>query len=178
MSDLAKAERVVREELSKFDWTELDLRGRRKGDARKLAVALRLRRESTRPWNGLMPGCTWAPAPILPFSSNSINERTQTNQIVQKLCSDPVPFRYQRGKLSPHPPHTIPARQKPPAFMNSRLTTGARQCGDKLRCQRGYSPANLAMANREVRLQKKFVAATTSVPRSPRQRGLRLPGTG
>ncbi len=47
-SDLAKAERVVREELSKLDWTELDLRGRRKGDARKLVVALRLRRESTK----------------------------------------------------------------------------------------------------------------------------------
>ena len=43
----AKAERIVREELKFLNWTELDLRGRRKGDARKVRIGARLRREST-----------------------------------------------------------------------------------------------------------------------------------
>jgi REP element-mobilizing transposase RayT len=41
-----KAERIVEEELKRRRWTESDLRERRKGDAEKVKLALRLRRES------------------------------------------------------------------------------------------------------------------------------------
>ena len=43
----AKAERIVVEELAKRRWTEASLAGRRKGDPGKLAVAQRLRKETT-----------------------------------------------------------------------------------------------------------------------------------
>jgi putative transposase len=43
----AKAERVVSEELKKADWSQEQLKQRRKGDPRKLRMALRLRRETT-----------------------------------------------------------------------------------------------------------------------------------
>ena len=41
-----KAERMVQEELKKRRWTQSDLAARRKGDAEKVKIALRLRRES------------------------------------------------------------------------------------------------------------------------------------
>ena len=43
----AKAERIIAEELSRLGWTEGDLAGRRKNDPGKMAVAVRLRRETT-----------------------------------------------------------------------------------------------------------------------------------
>jgi REP element-mobilizing transposase RayT len=43
----AKAERLVREELARLGWTETDLAQRRKGDAGKVRIARRLRRETT-----------------------------------------------------------------------------------------------------------------------------------
>jgi hypothetical protein len=43
----AKAERLLAEELRRVRWTEADLRRHRKGDGRKLKMALRLRRETT-----------------------------------------------------------------------------------------------------------------------------------
>jgi putative transposase len=43
----AKAERVVSEELKKAGWSEEELVQRRKGDGRKLRMAMRLRRETT-----------------------------------------------------------------------------------------------------------------------------------
>ena len=46
-SAFATAERVVRAELAKRKWNEHALAVRRKGDASKLAIALRLRRETT-----------------------------------------------------------------------------------------------------------------------------------
>lgn len=42
-----KAERVIREELERLGWSEADLRERRKGDPAKLAIAQRVRRETT-----------------------------------------------------------------------------------------------------------------------------------
>ena len=41
-----KAERIVREELRRLRWKEKDLQQRAKGDAGKVAIAMRLRRES------------------------------------------------------------------------------------------------------------------------------------
>ncbi len=43
----ARAERIVKEELSRRKWVEKTLAGRRKGDSEKLAIAERLRRETT-----------------------------------------------------------------------------------------------------------------------------------
>ncbi len=43
----AKAERLVREELKRAGWTEKDLGKRSKGDAVKVEIAMRLRRETT-----------------------------------------------------------------------------------------------------------------------------------
>jgi hypothetical protein len=42
-----KAERLVQEELGKLCWTEADLAQQRKGDAGKVRIARRLRRETT-----------------------------------------------------------------------------------------------------------------------------------
>jgi REP element-mobilizing transposase RayT len=48
----AKAERIVTEELARHKWTAQDLASARKGDTTKVAIALRLRRETTMtlPW--------------------------------------------------------------------------------------------------------------------------------
>jgi hypothetical protein len=46
-SAIAKAERLVRAELAKRKWDEASLAARRKGDPGKLAIAQRLRRETT-----------------------------------------------------------------------------------------------------------------------------------
>ena len=43
----AKAERIVAEELKRRKWVEADLAKRRKSDPEKLAIAVRLRRETT-----------------------------------------------------------------------------------------------------------------------------------
>ena len=43
----AKADRIVREELKRRDWSEAELAQRRKGDPAKLELAARLRRETT-----------------------------------------------------------------------------------------------------------------------------------
>ncbi len=43
----AKAERIIREELKRLGWKERNLIVRRKSDAGKLAIAGRLRRETT-----------------------------------------------------------------------------------------------------------------------------------
>jgi hypothetical protein len=43
----AKAERLVREQLQLLRWTEADLAARRKSDPSKLAIAARLRAETT-----------------------------------------------------------------------------------------------------------------------------------
>jgi hypothetical protein len=43
----AKAERIVAEELGRLGWQETDLKARRKSDPDKLALAARLRRETT-----------------------------------------------------------------------------------------------------------------------------------
>jgi len=43
----AKADRIVREELKRRDWSEAELAKRRKGDPAKLELAARLRRETT-----------------------------------------------------------------------------------------------------------------------------------
>ena len=42
-----KANRLVKEELKKSGWREEELVERRKGDAKKLRIALHLRRETT-----------------------------------------------------------------------------------------------------------------------------------
>ena len=46
-SGLDKAQRLVAEELRKLAWSEEELRKRKKGDAKKLAIARRLRQETT-----------------------------------------------------------------------------------------------------------------------------------
>jgi len=46
-SDLAKAERILGEELQRLGWSAGQLEARRKGDPRKVKAALRLRRETT-----------------------------------------------------------------------------------------------------------------------------------
>ena len=46
-ADALHAERLVGEELRRRGWTEADLTRRRKGDAEKVQIAWRLRREST-----------------------------------------------------------------------------------------------------------------------------------
>jgi hypothetical protein len=46
-SELARAERIVRQELSRLAWKEKDLGEQPKGHADKVAIASRLRREST-----------------------------------------------------------------------------------------------------------------------------------
>ena len=43
----AKAERIIAEELQRLGWKEADLKQRNKSDPEKLAVAARLRRETT-----------------------------------------------------------------------------------------------------------------------------------
>jgi hypothetical protein len=43
----AKAERLVREQLQQLGWTEADLAARSKSDLRKLAIAARLRAQTT-----------------------------------------------------------------------------------------------------------------------------------
>ncbi|MDE3066790.1 MAG: hypothetical protein KGJ60_04475 [Verrucomicrobiota bacterium] len=43
----AKAERMAREELARRNWDEETLLARRKGDSAKVAIAQRLRRETT-----------------------------------------------------------------------------------------------------------------------------------
>jgi putative transposase len=45
----AKADRIVGQELRRLGWKQADLAGRRKGDPAKLALATRLRRETTLP---------------------------------------------------------------------------------------------------------------------------------
>jgi hypothetical protein len=45
-SQVENAERVVREELQRRRWTETTLEARRKGDAEKLKIAVRLRHET------------------------------------------------------------------------------------------------------------------------------------
>jgi REP-associated tyrosine transposase len=46
-SDAQKAERIVRVEIGRLGWVEVDLAAQRKGDPRKVAIARRLRRETT-----------------------------------------------------------------------------------------------------------------------------------
>jgi len=46
-SGVARAERIITEELGRLGWTEVQLRERRKSDPAKLALATRLRRETT-----------------------------------------------------------------------------------------------------------------------------------
>jgi hypothetical protein len=46
-SALAKAQRITQEELRILGWSLEDLRSHRKGDARKVLIAARLRRETT-----------------------------------------------------------------------------------------------------------------------------------
>jgi hypothetical protein len=48
-TDQAKCERIVAEELARLGWKESDLGSRRKSDPSKLALATRLRRETTLP---------------------------------------------------------------------------------------------------------------------------------
>jgi hypothetical protein len=43
----AKAERIVSQEFQALGWNSRDLQARRKGDPRKVKIALRLRRETT-----------------------------------------------------------------------------------------------------------------------------------
>jgi len=43
----AKAERILAEELRRLGWSAEDLAGRAKNDPHKLAIAVRLRRETT-----------------------------------------------------------------------------------------------------------------------------------
>jgi hypothetical protein len=45
----AKAERIVAEELGRLGWKEAELAGRRKSDPGKLAIAARLRQQTTLP---------------------------------------------------------------------------------------------------------------------------------
>ena len=49
-SDEAKAERLLREELERRHWRVVDLSRRRKGDLEKVAIARRLRTETTMSW--------------------------------------------------------------------------------------------------------------------------------
>ena len=44
---VAKAERIIAQELARLQWTPQDLAGRQKGDPAKLALAARLRQETT-----------------------------------------------------------------------------------------------------------------------------------
>jgi len=46
-SALAKAQRIVQEELGALGWSGQDLQGRRKSDPQKVRIAARLRRETT-----------------------------------------------------------------------------------------------------------------------------------
>jgi hypothetical protein len=46
-SGVARAERIVGEELKRAAWSVADLEKRRKGDPKKLKIVLRLRDEST-----------------------------------------------------------------------------------------------------------------------------------
>ena len=49
--EMAKAERVLREELERRVWNAAELERRRKGDSQKIQVAQRLRTETTMTWN-------------------------------------------------------------------------------------------------------------------------------
>src|SRR5207237_1187069 len=46
-SDAEKARRIVAAELKRLNWTESELRGSRKGDAKKVRIARRLREKTT-----------------------------------------------------------------------------------------------------------------------------------
>jgi hypothetical protein len=50
-SAVAKAERLLREELRRRNWGAEDLARRRKGDRQKAKIALRLRQETTMTWD-------------------------------------------------------------------------------------------------------------------------------
>jgi hypothetical protein len=54
-SSSARAERIIAEELTRLGWTESDLSSKRKNDPGKLALAARLRKETTQPSNKLPP---------------------------------------------------------------------------------------------------------------------------
>ena len=47
LQSVAKAERIVREELEALRWSALELQHRRKGDPEKLKIAQRLRNQTT-----------------------------------------------------------------------------------------------------------------------------------
>jgi hypothetical protein len=53
-----KAERIVKEELKQIGWSRVDLASRAKGAPEKVAIAARLRKETTMTlqWIGLRPG--------------------------------------------------------------------------------------------------------------------------
>ena len=61
----AKAERIIAEELKRLKWKEGELKRRQKGDADKLAIAARLRRETTSRSGKLRSGCTRAVGKVL-----------------------------------------------------------------------------------------------------------------
>ena len=69
-----KAERIVREELKRAAWKEKDLPGQNQGDKAKIAMARRLRQETTKtlPWiaKRLAMG-SWT------YISNLLNAKTQ-----------------------------------------------------------------------------------------------------
>jgi hypothetical protein len=61
----AKGERIIAEQLPGLGWTEEDLAKRHKGDPGKLALAARLRRETTLPMKWIstrLPMGTWRSA--------------------------------------------------------------------------------------------------------------------
>jgi putative transposase len=82
---LQKAERIVKEELERMGWPEVDLRGRAKGHPGKVVIARRLRQETTMSlkWiaERLQMG-TWT------YVSNLLNERAEvlTAQELLPLC--------------------------------------------------------------------------------------------
>jgi hypothetical protein len=80
-TDLQKAERVVKEELGRLGWDEIDLEGRRKGHRVKVMLARRLRQETTMSlkWiaQRLQMG-SWT------YVSNLLNQPPQTQPQAQK----------------------------------------------------------------------------------------------
>ena len=79
-----KAQRIVREETKRLGWKEADLKARRKGDKGKVAVARRLRQETTMSlkWiaHRLQMG-SWT------YVFNLLHEKSQTEDLCNSLLS-------------------------------------------------------------------------------------------
>jgi hypothetical protein len=69
----SKAQRIIAEQLKQMDWTEAEMERRHKGDPGKLALAAKLRRETTLPMKWITQRLkmgTWKSASVQIYKRN------------------------------------------------------------------------------------------------------------